>query len=250
MTTPTLSDAATPTGNPLRFLPIAANLLPAEVLAGRRGRAVRRAVVSALVVFVVLLAAWYGVARLQTAVAGGDLRAAEQDAQAVQGQKAKFAQVTDVLSQSKTLQGQLAAVMAEDVTWSKLATDIQAARPAGVALSGLSGLLTSVAGNPGASAGAASPAGTAGAGTAGSTKLPSATSDKIVGTLNIAGYGPTKASVAAYLLALEKVDGVANVTFAGARSDEDGWHFTVRLDVTSKALGDRYRATPGGSGGQ
>ena len=68
--------APTPARNP-RVPRVTVNLLPTEITDARRNRRVRRAALSALVVFTALLGAWYATARHSTSEAQHDLSRAE-----------------------------------------------------------------------------------------------------------------------------------------------------------------------------
>jgi Tfp pilus assembly protein PilN len=226
-------DPAATTERALRILPIAANLLPAEIVALRRGRKVRRAVLAALSVFAVLLGGWYGLARHQTSVANSELSAAEDAGQSVLRQQRAFADVVSTQTESKAISTQLASLMAHDLRWSRLLSSVYTAMPRGVQVATVSGALTAPA------------AGTAAVADAGKTAtgMPDPAGHKLVGTLTVNGTGPSQLAVADYLDALAKTLGLANVMLNGVAAQDDGLQFTIQLDVTSSALGGRFAAT-------
>jgi hypothetical protein len=233
MTTTVLPpDAGPATKNPLRILPIGTNLLPVEIVESRRNRKVRRLVLSALAVFTVLLAMWYGVSALQTTVARGALSDAESDVQRTTRQQRQFGDLVQAQSESQTITAQLNAVLASDLRWTSLTTALQQAAPADVHVSMVAGALSAT------SSGAAleNPQ---------SARLPSTTTDTLLGTLTIGGAASSKASIADYLATLAKVPGLAD-PFVTELVEKDGsLEFTMQMDITSAAPGGRYAPTEG-----
>ncbi|OLB77079.1 MAG: hypothetical protein AUI14_17160 [Actinobacteria bacterium 13_2_20CM_2_71_6] len=206
----------------LRIPPIAANLLPQEIVESRRARRVRRLVVSALAVVVVLLAGWYGLASYETAAARSGLAGAESEAQRLVQQQHNYAELVGTQTESKAITAQLATLLADDLQWSHLITSLQQAAPGGVQVTGVTGVLATAANGGGA------------------TTRVAGTTEKPVGTLTVTGVGGTNDVVAAYVDALGKVCGLANPLLAGATQAKDGVQFTVRLDITKAALGGRH----------
>ena len=74
-------------------------------------------------------------------------------------------------------------------------------------------------------------------------ELPSATTEKKVGTLTVTGTGTSKAVIAAYVDALAKLSRVANPLLGEVTLQETGWQYSIRLDITKSALGGRYAKT-------
>lgn len=223
---------------PLRILPIAANLLPTEIVELRRGRKVRRRVIAALAAFAVVLGGWYGLARYQTSTAHDALSAAEADAQVVIRQQRAFGEVISVQADSQAIQTQLSSLLTHDLRWSRLLTSLNAAMPDGMAVTGVSGALTATAGTAAAGAGPTS------------TQLPNTSGRDLVGTLVVTGTATGLNAVAAYLDALGKTAGLGNPTLDGVIAQDDGLHFTLRLDITTSALGGRYTDQGGNGSGE
>jgi Tfp pilus assembly protein PilN len=219
------------TDRELRILPIAANLLPMEIVESRRSRKVRRLVLSALAGFVAVLAGWYVTASYQTSVAQDNVSNAENEAQALVRQQRTFADLVNTQAQEKAISAQLSELFATDLQWSQLLAQVQAAAPAGVKISSVSGLV----------------------GEAG--KAPSATSVPVapgspVGTITVSGAGPSKGAVAAYLDALGRVPGLADPLLQSATEQDNKVQFTARVAITRAALGGRYGPKSGkGTGG-
>ena len=227
---------------------IRANLLPEEITEARRGGKVRRIVLAALAVFTATLAAWYGLALIQTANAQADLNDSQDQVQRLTKQQNGFADVIAAKNGSDAIRTQLAAALAGDLAWSRLLTDLQKVAPAGVQLTAVTGSATpAVPVAPVDPAGSASPdpAAAAAAAAAAATAAAAAAAAP-VGTLSLTGLGPNKLVVAAYVDALGTVKGLSNAYLGSATVQDGKLQFIVRLDITSAALDGRY-ALPSGS---
>jgi Fimbrial assembly protein (PilN) len=224
--TTALSTVSTVAADPVRIPAIAADLLPAEVVARRRGRKVRRIVLTALLGVVVLLAGWYVTARRQTTEARAGLADAEASGLRVEEQKKAYQQVVGVQAESAQVSKQLTELMALDLRWSTLVVAVQAAAPDGVTLHGMSGATNT----PGAAA---------------SGSDAQLSGGQPIGTLTLTGSGTSKAAVAGYVDALGKVAGVANPLLSSAVEQKSGVDFTVRMDLTKALLGGRYSKAGG-----
>jgi Tfp pilus assembly protein PilN len=249
-----------------RTVSIFTNLLPDEVVNGRRVRRVRRWVLSVLTVLLVAMGGWYGLSLLQTATAHTQLTRAEDDAVTLTRQQSDFADVVRTQAESKAISSHLAALMAQDLRWAVVLAATRAAAPPGVELTSISGGLATrggviTAGSPAGStgtgssgtgssgtgsSGASSGTGSSGAGSSGAdNRLPTTGGHTVVGDLTIVGVAETKPQIAAYLDALARVDRLTDPYLDGVSTQEDGLQFTVRVDVNEAALGGRY-ATPAG----
>ncbi len=210
--------------NDLRILPISTNLLPEEISERRRVRTIKRAVLSAVAGFMVLLAAWYGVAQVQTATARDDLATAEADIQRLTQQQRTYDDLVKTQDESKRIKAQLKDALARDLTYSAMLTSIRTVAPAGVVVTNIAGALTPVAGN-------AAPA--------------PASPTQTIGTMTVTGVGQSKAQVAAYSDALATVRGVANPLLAAVAQDVNGFRFTIQVEITGSALGGRFTKKAG-----
>lgn len=234
-TTMSPPEPAAPAERPQRTLPIAANLLPEEVTGARRTRKVRRAVLSALVAYLVLLGAWYGWATMKTSTAQDELSATQDDVQRLQRQQNNFGELLAAQAESRSIRSQLSSLLVDDIRWSEQLRALQQAEPGGVRITNVTASLTSEADK-------------AAAVTAADSQLPSAAAEKTIGTVTVAGTGQSKTAIAAYIDALGKVKGLANPMFGGATTHDEVLQFTVRLDITAVALSGRYTAMTDGSG--
>jgi len=222
-----LAQLAMPDEHSLRIPDIAADLLPVEVFEVRRGRQVRRVVLSALAVFALVVGGWYAVATYQTIAARDALEGAQDDAQRLTRQQRAYADLVAAQAESSAITAQLAALLADDLQWAKLLSSLQDAAPSGVRLTGVTGALST------GTAGAANPA----------------TPANVIGSLNLTGTAGSKALVAAYVDALGKVAGVTNPLLGDITAQGSTLTFTVRMDITKAALGGRY-TTPSTGGGK
>jgi Tfp pilus assembly protein PilN len=228
MTTTVLPDQPTaPAGDPLRVVPIAANLLPSEITDARRGRRARRMVITALVVLTVAIAGWYVVTKQQTEAARADLATAEDEALRLTTRQREFADVVKVQSESEAISSELSKLLADDLQWAQLLGSLRAAAPRGVGLTAVSGALAERTED----GRAASP---------GIAQLPSSSSAKSIGTVTITGVGESKSLIAAYVDRLGSVKGVADPYLGGATEQDGSVQFTVRLSLTEAALGGRH----------
>ena len=220
MATSTLTKTAPSVEGPLRIPAIEANLLPVEIVEARRGRLARRLVVTCLVVFTVLITAWYGQARYKTSVAAGTLQSAEDDAQRVLRQQREFSDLVATRAESQAIDARLSGLLAADLQWSRLLFSLRMQVPRGVRVTGAVGAL-----NDDPAALAAAEARTEGA---------------VVGRLTVTGSGEDRAAVATYLDRLGKITGLANPLLNSATVAQGAVQFSVQLDITTAALGGRF----------
>ncbi|GIH89968.1 PilN domain-containing protein [Planobispora siamensis] len=225
---------AVPAQDPFRTLPIAADLLPPEIVAARRGRRVRAVVLSALGVFVLALAGWYVFAGYQTAAKEEELVTAEAEVQRLTRDQNEFSELVTTQSEVETINGQLSALLATDLQWADLLSATRKAAPDGVSVTGVTGQIKDPAAGDAVDENA----------------LPNTSGKELVGELTITGTGEDKKTVAAYVDALGKVTGLGNPLLTDAHemiSDTDSTgdtdvDFTVRADITGSALGGRFSA--------
>jgi hypothetical protein len=221
----------------LRIPPIAASLLPVEISQSRRLRKVRRIVLTALIAVVIVLAAWFVLASYQTSMARGSLHGVESDAQQLLRQQRAYAEVVGVQAQSQAIRAQLAALLADDLSWSRLLSSLRKAAPADVRISGVFAALAS-GGNRGAS----------GSGSVAS-QLPGTPGEKSIGTVTVTGTASGKEAAAAYVDALAGLPHFGSPLLSDATEQSGVLRFTVRLDITDSALGGRYTQKRGNGPG-
>lgn len=219
-------------GNPLRTPTISADLLPMEVFVSRRTRRIGRYAGFALVVVTVLLALWYGLEILRTASAETDRDDTLSTVQNLKRQQSRYDELVKTQNQAKAINAQLASLMSNDMLWSQLTRSMVKVAPDDVSIAGIS---------------AAVPA--AGVDGAQAKNIIGPPTVKIIGTLTVNGLGPDKEVIALYVDALDTVPGLANAFLTSATQGDKGFEFSVRVDITSGALDNRYKPAASASAG-
>jgi Tfp pilus assembly protein PilN len=234
MIPPTATPKPPPPSGELRFVSVRADLMPGEVISSRQALVVRRQVLIALGVVVVLLIGWYALSWWQTRSANSDLDSAQRQGISLQNQQQEFAPLVSAQALTTTIQTQLQSLMVGDLSWKTMLTTLRAKAPAGVQITGVTGSVT-------AGAAAASNSGAAG----GSSVL-NTTGSLGVGQLTITGNAPDKRTVAAFADRLNSVPGLAAPFISNVQGDPLPLTFTINAVITSDALGGRYAtAVPG-----
>ena len=221
-----------------RVLTISADLLPEEIVAGRRARRSRGWVVLAVIVVVALLAGWYLWAGRQVSIADDDLSRVTRQATDLQKRQTRYKEVVDVQNQTTTITKELKALLANDLRWANLLDTLRSTgSTSGVSVLSVNAALDEKAGNSDAT-----------------TSLPSTTKSAKVGTVTITGGAPDKPSIAKYVDALSHLAPVANPYLTTAtKTDTPGdqaWQFTVKIDITSAELCGRFTNKCATSGGK
>jgi hypothetical protein len=217
----------------MRVLNISASLLPEDIVAARQARRTRGLVVVAVAVVAGLCAAWFAVAYHQKQEADQARIKASAAVTALQSDQREFTETLQVQADTKLLNEQLAAVMANDLDWAALLAALRSAgAPSGITVSGVNGQLT-------ASDDAAATV----------KVLPGSATDT-VGSLLVSGAGPDKKAVAAYVEALGRRSVVTNPYVTSVASDDSGGvTFSLRVDITRAALCGRFTTACTNSGG-
>jgi Tfp pilus assembly protein PilN len=218
--------------NPLRTPTVSADLLPVEVFVSRRTRRIGRYAGFALVIVTVLLALWYGLEILRTTAAETDRDATLGTVQDLKRKQARYDELVKTQATAKAINAQLVALMSNDMLWSTLTRSMVAAAPDDVKIGAIS---------------AAVPA--AGANAAVAKSLIGPPTVKLIGSLTVNGVGDDKEVIALYVDALDTVPGLANAFLTSATQSEKGFEFAVRVDITSAALDNRYKASASASAG-
>ena len=227
-------DPATTPQHALRLLPIAAKLLPPEILAARRARVVRSRVIAGLVAVAILLGGYYAFALYQVQEARESYDAAVAEQAALTAQQKDYNEVVQTQAQSTAISARLKTLLADDMRWAGLLGNLRgAAATAGITVTGVSGSLPNAEGG-------------ANAGANGQTALPGASTAKVVGTMTITGTGTSKDAVAKYIDELAKIDKFANPYLTSVTTEEGKVQFSAQLDITKQALGGRFTATTNG----
>ena len=219
-----------------RLLTISANLLPEEIVAGRRARRSRIVVLAALLVVVALLAAWYVYARQEVRVAKEERAVITTEATTLQSSQGRYTEVVDVQNQTNLIAKQLSTLLANDLPWAALLTTLRdTANNSGVTVLGVIGTLNG---------------GTTGAQTTAAGTLPSTSKSNTIGTLTITGTGPDKPSIAGYVDALGGLPMLANPYLTNVSQTTNDVTFSITVDITAKALCGRFTTKCTTTGGK
>lgn len=200
-----------------RILAISADLLPEEVVAGRRSRRSRGWVAVAVLVVLVLLGFWYGAALHNVDARESELSVATRTATDLQKSENSHQKVVTTQNQTTTITKQLSEVMAGDLPWATLLNRLRSTgTDSGVAVIGITATLTQNK--------TAAP----------TDSLPSTSKAQLIGTIALSGTAPDKPTVARYVQNLGGVPGVANPYLTTAtQSNGDTWSFSITIDITS-----------------
>ncbi|MDP9183046.1 MAG: PilN domain-containing protein [Actinomycetota bacterium] len=205
------------------------NLMPPEVAEAKAMRRVQMALGAAGVASVAVVGALYMSASHSVSAANSDLAASKSKTTTLQGQVAKYKDVTATIDAANAAQAQLVTAMGDEIRYSQLLNDLSLTVPSTVWLKSLS--YTSTA--PGA---AGTPASFAGA-------FP-------VGTLSVTGIGFSHDDVALWLEAIAGLRKTyANPYFANSTEALIGARPTVNFNSTavvlSTAQSNRYKNSAG-----
>ena len=200
------------------------NLLPREILQGRRLARVKRALGAGVGVTVVVCAAAAAWAVAGASAAQEDYDAAQSRAAILRAEQARYAAVPKVLGLIQAAGTARERAMSSDVLWYGFLSDLAVTTPKGVTLSGLQVTLDTAV----ASSDPLTPAG--------------------IGSVTFTGTAQHFPDVAAWLDAVGTVHGLdgsrlQSATRAGTEAATDassGVNFTSSITVTSKALTHRY----------
>jgi hypothetical protein len=217
-----------PAGAPLATLRIPlirANLLPEEITAGRNARRIRDVLIVAVVLVIGALGGWYYLAAQDRNEAAESLDAMTQqvDTTRAQTRRQEYTKVTQVIEEQNTIKNELKVAMANDLPWSTVLGKIRNSGVKDITVTSINGSLVD-------------------------KTVATAGARQAVATMTILGTGKDKKTIAAYLDALAKVDGIAHVylTTAGAQSDatggstKKGWTFSITASVTNELLCGRF----------
>jgi type IV pilus assembly protein PilN len=216
-----------------RVLTISADLLPEEVVIGRRSRQSRTWVGAVVLLAVVLLGLWYVRAQHDVRANEAGLSAATKVATDLQKNQAAHQRVVTVQNQTAAITRQLAQLMGADLPWATLLDRLRSTgASSGVTVDAITASL--VQENA----------------TSATQTLPSASEAKAIGSVTIGGTAPDKPTVARYVKNLGTVDGIANPYLTTAAKAAGGtWSYSITVDITSANQCGRFttKCTSGGN---
>jgi hypothetical protein len=202
------------------------NLLPIEIVEGRRFRRTQLLLGGAIVA--VGLAAAGGTFWAQQGIddAHDQLTTAQAQVGSLEAEQAKYAAVPKVLAEVEAANSARTLAMGSDVLWSGYLNDIKTDQPDGVTLSGF----TITMNGGGASAGASNPLIPVG-----------------VGSISMGGSAERYDEIASWLEAINKITGFSASSMVSATHADtgDSVTFSATAVVDSDALSDRYNKKAG-----
>jgi hypothetical protein len=201
-----------------RILPIRTNLLPEEITAGRNARRTRVVLAGAMVLVALLTGSWYWQADKQRDLAEQDLVSVTGQVDTMRKQtKAKaLTKVTDTIEQRDAIAADLKTAQHNDLPWQTLLDSLRATAADKSAT--LQTLVATIADDTGG---------------------PKTTADT-VGTLTLAGTAKDKPTIAGFVDAVAKVDGVTDVYLTAASQGPTNWSFTLTASIETSYLCGRY----------
>ena len=200
------------------------NLLPIEVLEGRRFR--RTQVGLGVAVVAVVVAAGAGTVWAQRGVsqAQDELDTARSGVSARQAEANRYAEVPKVLAEVDAANKARLQAMGADVLWYRYLDDIDGARPSGVKLTTMTVGLATVDAGAGAAGGIGkdvlTPAG--------------------IGTVQINGVARNYGQIATWMDQLDKISGFSAPSLGSATEGDDGTAFETGVVLDYKALSGRF----------
>jgi Tfp pilus assembly protein PilN len=206
------------------------NLLPPEIAAAQRLRAVQAGLGAGVLAALVVVGGLFVVATGQQHSAASDLDTAKAKGTSLEAEQAKYADVPKVYAEVDARNAQLTQAMGKEVRWSYFLNDLSLRTPAKVWLSNIA--VTETIDDSTVPAAAAPTVGGAAWGVAG------------IGTVTFSGHGYTHNDTAAWLRALASQPGLTQPYFTKSQQQVIGSTPAVAFDsqavITDKALSGRF----------
>ncbi len=204
---------------------IVADLTPPELIEARRLKVLRRLILSGLIVLLVACLGIYAVAKLGNASAQSALNSEQAKTAALNQTEHQYAGVTQIQSDTDTINGQLATVLATDVDLQPVLTQIRKALPASMDIKSLSLTLTPTTGTS---------ALTGGLDTSG---------HPVIGSVTIQGDSTTFQAISAYVDALSRTAGIVNVLPTSAQGNKLTITYNITLNLVDTLYSHRFDVT-------
>ncbi len=234
MSAPTIAPARPRPGDDFRIIMVTANLLPDEIVAGRRLRQLQRRIVLAFAVLLVVLISGYAVSWWQTGTAQTELSDQQTRTVSLDNQLKTYQPLLDAQAKSTRIEQALSTLMTGDLQWRDLVTELRSAARGGLTVTGVTGNVYTVdqPSVPGAG-----------------LELLNQSGLPVIGTVNVTGSAPNKNNVAAYVERLAKLPGLAAPLPASVTGEGNALTFSVDVLLTSDALGGRFAAKTSAANG-
>ena len=204
---------------------ITANLLPPELIAARRLKAVRKLIAAALVLVVVLAAGGYGYGMYQQSGVEAALSSEQARTSQLLAQQQKYQEVVTLTGSIAQIKGQLATLMTGDVDVANLLSVIAARQPHGGSITQLQATLVSDPTQPSTDGGAS---------------VFDNSGHTHIGTMSIAGTAPSMTGVAAFVNQLSATPGIVGVFPSSQTGSGRSVQYTIQLTLTDELLTHRF----------
>lgn len=212
---------------------ITANLLPPEVVAARRLGVIRKMIVAAMILVVVLGGAGYGYALLQQHSAHGDLSAEQAKTTALLAEQRSYAEVVALSGTIDQIKTELSTLMAGDVDAGKLVDAIVARLPNGASITQLQATIAQDLGQTNSSSSSGTGVGVLD--TSGRTHI---------GSVSVTGTVKSMQDGAAFATQLATIPGVVDVYPTSQTNNSGTIQVTIQMILTDELLTHRFDATP------
>lgn len=215
---------------------VVADLTPPQLVNARRVAALRKWLLLALVLVVLVCVAGYGLAYLSHGRAEDDAASANNDTSFLQHQADRYSGITRIQSITDTTNSQVAQLLSQDVDVPKLAGQIRAALPASMSIQNLTINFT-----------AGSTSGTAGSGTA-STPLNTSGLPEI-GVITVNGSAHAINDLPTFVDRLSAISGLVSVlpqTDQTASGKAAKTQFSITAAMTNQLLSHQFVSGPTG----
>jgi hypothetical protein len=209
---------------------IVGDLTPPELINARRLHTLRRLIVVALGVVVVLCVLGYGYSLVQHSRATDDLAEASTQTTQLQLETNKYSGITRIETTVAGIKGQLATAMANDVDTAALVAKLRQALPGSMSIDNLTITITGVS--------------TSSSSTSGTSSL-DVSGHPIIGSVTINGSGQQLSDVSTYVDNLGKIKGLTNIVPTSNAVQDHVSQYTVMLALTD-VLYSHHFAVKGG----
>lgn len=208
---------------------IIANLLPPEIIAARRVRVLRKLVVAALALVVLLAIGGYGYAFWQARSASSDLRAAQDQTAQFQAQQRKYSGVVQLQAESAQIKSQLGGLLSTDVDLPKLATAIMQRSPAPRDITKVDVEVAVASAQPATSG-------------ADSSAVLDTSGHAHIGTITVTGVVHSMDDVATYVTRLSRLSGIVEVFPSNQQITNKLVTYSIDMTMTDQLFSNRFAA--------
>jgi len=219
-----------------RTIPTArVNLMPPEILLGRRVKRVKKRILMAIAVVLVTALAGLGWFKVDGSRAAAGLAEEHASVESLKGQQQTYAELLQIDIETGDIDRSLTTVMGDDVAWDTYLVALAASAPAGVEITGIAVLLNGFDASGEAVADGKDTA---------SGSLDTSGQEHI-GTLTVNGVAPNHEVVAAWAKSMTEVDGFLVPYILGSAIEADGETdiaFTIEVTLSSAIRSLRYGA--------